>query len=109
MRILLDESVPKGLRQFLQNHSVTTVAERGWSSFFNGKLLGLAASDFDILVTADQNRPRTWNGSREGPLIYRDSSSSRENGGRELHRHCVEKERCRFGALHAQAVMPATS
>ena len=61
MRILLDESVPRGLRQFLENHSVITVSERGWSSFSNGKLLELAASDFDVLVTADQNLPHQQN------------------------------------------------
>ena len=61
MRILLDESVPKGIRRLLEGHYVKTVAEQGWSSFSNGKLLALASPEFEILVTADQNLPHQQN------------------------------------------------
>lgn len=61
MRILLDESVPRGLRKVLEGHLVTSVAEQGWSSLSNGKLLKRAASEFDVLVTADQNLPHQQN------------------------------------------------
>ncbi len=55
MRLLLDESVPRRLRQFLPNHRVRTVVEMGWSGIKNGELLRLAASDFDAFITVDKN------------------------------------------------------
>ena len=55
MRLLLDESVPAGLRRHLPNHSVSTVVERGWGGVKNGQLLILAAAEFDAFVTVDKN------------------------------------------------------
>jgi predicted nuclease of predicted toxin-antitoxin system len=55
MRILLDESLPRRLRNSFPGHEVATVAEAGWSGLTNGELLLLAASRFDLFVTADQN------------------------------------------------------
>ena len=55
MRILLDESLPRPLARLLLGHEVRTVAEMGWSGTRNGPLLALAAADFDVLLTADQN------------------------------------------------------
>jgi predicted nuclease of predicted toxin-antitoxin system len=54
MRILLDESVPGRLGALLTGHSVMTVQRRGWASVKNGKLLALAAGEFDMLLTADK-------------------------------------------------------
>ncbi|MCX7178992.1 MAG: hypothetical protein NTX56_09550, partial [Proteobacteria bacterium] len=36
-------------------HTVSTVVEAGWSGVKNGRLLALAAGQFDVFVTADQN------------------------------------------------------
>lgn len=55
MRILLDESLPKELKDELYGHAVRTVQEMRWSSTKNGELLMRAAAHFDVLVTADQN------------------------------------------------------
>ena len=55
MRVLLDESLPRPLGRLLIGHVVRTVGQAGWASFKNGVLLRLAASEFDVLVTADQN------------------------------------------------------
>ena len=55
MRILLDESLPRPLARLLLGHEVRTVDEMGWSGTRNGPLLALAAADFDVLLTADQN------------------------------------------------------
>ena len=55
MRILLDESLPRPLARLLPDHEVRTVAQMGWSGTRNGPLLQLAAADFDVLLTADQN------------------------------------------------------
>jgi predicted nuclease of predicted toxin-antitoxin system len=57
MRLLLDESVPARLRRSLTDHSVRTVVEAAWSGVKNGKLLALAAADFDAFVTVDKNLP----------------------------------------------------
>ena len=55
MRILLDESLPRPLAQLLSDHDVRTVATMGWTGKRNGESLHLAATDFDALLTADQN------------------------------------------------------
>jgi predicted nuclease of predicted toxin-antitoxin system len=55
MRILLDESLPRRLGQTFASHEVVTVVEAGWSGVENGELLRLAATRFDLFVTADQN------------------------------------------------------
>jgi len=55
MRLLLDESIPRRLRQSLHNHRVRTVVEMGWGGIKNGELLRLAASDFDVFITVDKN------------------------------------------------------
>jgi predicted nuclease of predicted toxin-antitoxin system len=55
MRILLDEDLPRRLAELLVGHEVSTVKRSGWSGVKNGKLLSLAASEFDVLLTMDQN------------------------------------------------------
>ena len=55
MRILLDESLPKDLAPLISGHDVTTVRAAGGSSIKNGKLLSLAAAQFDVFITADRN------------------------------------------------------
>ncbi len=55
MRILLDESLPRRLRGAFSGHDVVTVVEAGWSGLRNGELLRVAAEQFDLFVTADQN------------------------------------------------------
>ncbi|WP_295390721.1 DUF5615 family PIN-like protein [uncultured Thiodictyon sp.] len=61
MRLLLDESLPRRLRGYLPNHSVKTVVEMGWGGITNGKLLALAAGQFDCFLTADKNLPYQQN------------------------------------------------
>jgi hypothetical protein len=39
----------------IANHEVVTVTEQGWSGIENGELLKLAATEFDIFLTVDQN------------------------------------------------------
>ena len=55
MRILPDESLPKDLAPLISGHDVTTVRAARWSSIKNGKLLALAAAQFDVFITADRN------------------------------------------------------
>ena len=55
MRVLLDECVPRALRNDIPGHEVRTVAEAGWAGVKNGELLRLAATAFDVLITVDRN------------------------------------------------------
>lgn len=55
MKILIDECLPKKLKQYLSEFEVNTVSELGWESLKNGELLKQAISNkFDILLTADK-------------------------------------------------------
>lgn len=54
MRILLDESVPWRLGPLLTGHTFTSVQRHRWAGVKNGKLLALAANEFDVLLTADR-------------------------------------------------------
>ena len=55
MRLLLDECVPRALRNDVPGHEVKTVAEVGWAGVMNGELLRRAAAEFDLLITVDRN------------------------------------------------------
>jgi len=55
VRILLDESLPRPLARLLPDHEVRTVSAVGWTGTRNGELLKLAAGNFDVFLTADQN------------------------------------------------------
>ena len=54
MHILIDECLPKKLKQELQGHTVFTVQEKGWSGIENGDLLRIAEKEFDVWLTADR-------------------------------------------------------
>jgi hypothetical protein len=55
-RILLDQNVPVGVRQFLRGHEVLTAHQMGWSDSSNGALLAaLEAAGFDLLISSDRN------------------------------------------------------
>jgi hypothetical protein len=56
MRILLDESVPWRLGSLLAGHTTMAVQRHGCASVKNGKLLALAANEFDVLLTAGRQR-----------------------------------------------------
>ena len=56
MKILLDENLPKKLKQDLSEHIVFTVRECGWNGKKNGELLALMQQElFDVLITFDKN------------------------------------------------------
>ena len=55
MKVLLDECVPRKLKHELAGYEVFTVTKRGWSGIKNGNLLALAAPEFDVFLTVDQN------------------------------------------------------
>lgn len=53
IRVLLDENLPRKLKWSLEADALT-VPERGWGGIGNGRLLSLAAADFDVLLTMDR-------------------------------------------------------
>lgn len=57
MRILFDKNVPVGVRRFLAGHEVRTFVEMQWHpQLENGELLKASEdSEFDVMVTSDQN------------------------------------------------------
>ena len=55
MRILVDECLPRKLKNEFADHTVSTVQEMGWSGIKNGELLRLMMNKFDIFVTVDTN------------------------------------------------------
>ena len=56
MKLLFDQGTPAPLRRRLREHSVDTLAEKGWSDKGNGELLDLAEQEgYQVLVTTDQN------------------------------------------------------
>ena len=56
MRILFDNSTPRGLAPFLTGHSIEEARSRGWDGLSNGELIDAAErAGFEIIVTADKN------------------------------------------------------
>ena len=56
MRLLLDENLPKRLKQDFKEHEIYTAADKGWTGISNGNLLGLLMENkFDALLTFDKN------------------------------------------------------
>ena len=55
MHVLLDECLPRKLKNELSGVTVRTVPDMGWAGTKNGALLRLAESQFDVFITADQN------------------------------------------------------
>ena len=56
MRILLDENLPKRLKQDLAGFEVFTVRDKGWQGKSNGELMNLILENqFDVLMTFDKN------------------------------------------------------
>lgn len=55
MKVLLDECVTRYLKRDFTGHEVLTVEEAGFKGLKNGRLLQAASSEYDVLVTVDQN------------------------------------------------------
>ena len=53
VKVLLDENLPRKLKWMIEADAMT-VPERGWSGIKNGKLLQLASSELDVLLTMDR-------------------------------------------------------
>jgi hypothetical protein len=67
MRVLIDECLPRKLKQELPEHDAKTVPEMGWAGKKNGELLRLMTGHFDVFITIDQNL--TYQQNLEGATI----------------------------------------
>lgn len=77
MQVLLDECLPRRLKQSISGHIVATVSDEGWTGRSNGDLLTLAVEKFDVFVTVDRNLPSQQNLNRlaMGIVILQSTSS----------------------------------
>lgn len=55
MKIFIDECVDWRLSRSLAGHETKTAKQMGWTEIKNGQLLTLAAREFDVFLTVDQN------------------------------------------------------
>jgi predicted nuclease of predicted toxin-antitoxin system len=56
MKLLLDENLPKRLKNDFSEHEIFHVSDLGWNGVKNGELLKLMlANSFDVLLTFDKN------------------------------------------------------
>jgi predicted nuclease of predicted toxin-antitoxin system len=55
MRILLDECIDSRLAKEFGGYEIKTLPQMGWAGIKDRELLRLAASVFDVFITADRN------------------------------------------------------
>ena len=71
MRLLLDENLPKRLKQDFPEHEVFTVREKGWNSIKNGPLLQFMLDEgFHALLTFDKNLQHQQNFSKYTLAVF---------------------------------------
>jgi predicted nuclease of predicted toxin-antitoxin system len=61
MKLLLDECIPRRLKQDFMGCRVFTVEDAGLKGLKNGELLQAASGKYDVLVTVDKNIPSQQN------------------------------------------------
>jgi predicted nuclease of predicted toxin-antitoxin system len=71
MRLLLDENLPKKLKQDLSEFEVYTVSEKGWSGRKNGELMALMSEfNFSALITFDKNLQHQQNFKKYSLAVF---------------------------------------
>lgn len=71
MKLLLDENLPKRLKNDFPNHEVYTVRDKGWNGVKNGQLIKLMLEDgFNALLTFDKNLQHQQNFSRYTLTVF---------------------------------------
>jgi hypothetical protein len=53
--VILDENIPRKLKNRLSGHRVATVPEKGWGGVKNGRLIALIDGVYEVFITADKN------------------------------------------------------
>lgn len=76
MLLLLDENLPKKLKLDFPEHTIYTVAEKGWAGIKNGELLKLMIEEsFHALLTFDKNLQYQQNFSKYTITVFVFSAS----------------------------------
>jgi predicted nuclease of predicted toxin-antitoxin system len=71
MRLLLDENLPKKLKQDFTEFEINTAAEMGWAGKTNGELLKFMISEkFDALLTFDKNLQHQQNFKKYSLTVF---------------------------------------
>ncbi len=71
MRLLLDENLPKRLKEDFPAHEVFTVREMGWNGIKNGALLRLMLQEgFNAFLTFDKNLQHQQNFSKYPLTVF---------------------------------------
>ncbi len=71
MRLLLDENLPKRLKQDFPEHEIYTVRDKQWNGIKNGELLKLLVDNsFDALLTYDKNLQYQQNFSKYTITVF---------------------------------------
>jgi predicted nuclease of predicted toxin-antitoxin system len=56
MKLLIDENLPKRLKEVIKEHEVYSVSDKSWQGKKNGELLKLMLNEnFEVLITFDKN------------------------------------------------------
>ena len=85
MKILLDNNVPRLLRNNLPGHQVDVALQFNWHTLSNGELLDQAESEgYQLLITADQRIPHQQNLSRRNIAILIITGNRRPHVSRAL-------------------------
>lgn len=83
MRLLLDENLPKRLKNNFPQHDTFTVRDKDWQGIKNGELLKLMIQEgFDALLTFDKNLQFQQNFSKYSIAVF--VLSARINSYEEL-------------------------
>ncbi|SRR2546423_5455866 len=100
MKLLLDENLPKRLKDDFATHEVYTVTDKSWNGVKNGELLELMLSErFDALLTFDKNLQHQQNFRRFNLTVFILSASS--NTYNELTKlSAIILEKLEIGDLH---------
>ena len=71
MRLLLDENLPKRLKQDFSEHEIFTVRDKYWNGIKNGDLLKLLVDNsFNALLTYDKNLQHQQNFSKYTITVF---------------------------------------
>ena len=104
MKLLLDENLPKRLKNNLQHHEVYTVKEKGWNGKKNGELLLLMSEEgFTALLTFDKNLQHQQNFQKYLITVF--VLSAKNNTYKELSllmphlQHYLQQETLPVGAV----------
>ncbi len=70
MRILIDENLPRQLKQMLAGHRVLTVQDMGWTGMRDDELLKKVEASFEVFLTTDKDLQQRHRGMRVVLMLF---------------------------------------